>query len=301
MPDIQFDQSKIDRLIRPILGRFDDSEDSYQDVQLRILERLPQSEEEIEAIAKEVKKEHTKDYLNRKRRLKSLYEPIGNNGNEDYTFESILADKETDETEEVSNEVEPSAKLILNFIVKKLIDGKSLNWSILSLLRKPSELLKRHHRRWEEWEDDIIRDKYTRGGCLSCALFLNRTVNAIASRASYLGIRRYPEKQQISKVNSRLREKRHLEGERSKEQRHLESQRVKEERLRAKEKRWLEWKRIMEEHIRIKEQKIRLKMEQIQFKKMQMMLREKRRIERETNYQGWARFYICKMVPSEVT
>ena len=45
MPDIQLDQSKIDRLILPILGQFENSEDSYQDVQLRILERLPRSEE----------------------------------------------------------------------------------------------------------------------------------------------------------------------------------------------------------------------------------------------------------------
>ena len=136
MSDIQLDQSRVDRLIRPILGRFDDSEDSYQDVQLRILERLSQSEEEIEAIVKEVKKKHTKDYLNRKHRLKSLYGPIGSHGSEEYTFENILADKDTAETEEVSNDVEPSARLILNFLVKELVDGKSLNWSILSLIEK---------------------------------------------------------------------------------------------------------------------------------------------------------------------
>jgi hypothetical protein len=226
--------------------------------------------------------------VNRKHRLKSLYEPIGNHGNEEYTLESILAEKESDETEEVSNDVEPSARLILNFLVKELVDGKSLNWSILSLLRKSSELLKRHHRKWEEWEDDIIRDKYIRGGCLSAALFLNRTVNAIASRASYLGIRKYPEMQRNSKDNPAIQEKRHLERERSKEQRRLESQRVKEERLRAKEKKWLEWKQIMGKHARIKEQKRRLKIEQIKFKTMQLMLREKRRIESETNYKCWA-------------
>jgi hypothetical protein len=150
----------------------------------------------------------------------------------------------------------------------------------------PSELLKRHHRKWEEWEDDIIRDKYPRGGSLSAALFLNRTVNAIASRGFYLGIRRHPEKQRISKGNPAIQEKRHLKREGSKEkwlkvkdQRRLESQRVKEERLRAKEKRWFEWKQIIEKHARIKEQKIRLKIEQIKFKTMQLVLREKRRIE----------------------
>ncbi len=288
MPDIQLDPSKIDRLICPILGRFDDSEDSYQDVCLRILERLPQSEEEIKAIAKEVKKQHTKDYVNNKHRLKSLSEPVGNNGNKEYNFERILADKETHETEEASNDVEHSARVILNFLVKELINGKSLNWSILSLLRTSSELLKRHHRKWEEWEDDIVREKYIRGGCLAVALFLNRTVNSIASRAFYLGVRRYPEKQRISKENPKVQDKRHIKIARSKQQRHLESQRVKEERLRAKEKRWVEWKQIMEKHAGIKEKKIRLKLEQIKFKIMQLMLREKRRIERETNYKGWA-------------
>ncbi len=287
MSDIQLDQSKIDRLIRPILGGFDDSEDSYQDVQLRILERLPRSEEEIKAIAQEVKKKHTKDYLYRKHRLKSLYEPIGNHGSEEYTFENILADKDTAETEEGSNAVEPSARLILNFLVKELVDGKSLNWSILSLLRKSSELLKRHHRKWEKWEDDIIREKYIRGGCLAVALFLNRTVNAIASRASYLGIRRYPEKHWIPQEDSKVQGKRRLERERSKEQRRLESQCVKEERLRVKEKRWLEWKRIMRKHARIKEHKIRLKIEQIKFKIMQLILREKRRIERGTRHERY--------------
>ncbi|GEM_PF-1912737 len=288
MSDSQLDQSKIDRLIRPILGRFDESEDSYQDVQLRILERLPRSEEEIKAIAKEVKKKHTKDYLYRKHRLKSLYEPIHNHGNEKYTLESLLADTETAEKEEVSNEVEPSARLILNFLVKELVDGKSLNWSILSLLRKPPELLKRHHRKWGAWEDDIIREKYIRGGCLAAALFLNRTVNAIASRASHLGIRRYPEKHWISKENPKVQEMRHLERERSKEQRRLESQLVREERLRVKEKRWLEWKQIVEKHARIKELKIRLKIEQIKLKTMQLILREKRRIERQTRHERYS-------------
>ena len=154
-------------------------------------------------------------------------------------------------------------------------------------MRKSSELLKRHHRKWEEWEDDIIREKYIRGGCLAVALFLTRTVNAIASRASYLGIRRYPEKHWIPKESTKVQEKRHLERERSKEQRRLESQRVKEERLRVKEKRWLEWKQIMEKHARIKEQKIRLKIERIILKTMQLILREKRMIEKGIRHERY--------------
>ena len=234
MPEIQLDQSKINRLIRSILGPFDNSEDSYQDIQLRILERLPQTEKEIQTIAKEVKKEHTKDYLNRKHRLKSLYEPIGHNGDKNYTFENSLADKEIEETEDTSQEIEPSSKLILNFIVRELVDGKSLNWSILSLLRKPSELLNRHCRKWEEWEDYIMRDKYPRGGCLAVALFLNKTVNAIASRASYLRLRRYQIKPLLPKGDPIVQEIKHLKREWPKERRHLESQSVREARRRVK-------------------------------------------------------------------
>lgn len=243
MPDIQINQSKINDLIRSILGESEDSEDSYQDVQLRILERLPQSEEEIKAIAKEVKKKHTREYFNRKRSLISLYEPIGNNGNEKYTLLSILAERASDETEELSNNIDPSARLILNFLIKEIVVGNSLNWSILSLLRSSSELLKRHHRRWEDWEDTVIRDKYARGGCLSAALFLNRTVNAIASRASYLGVRRYSEQRRVFKENTTVQEKKRPGRKWATEQwlkpknrRQLESQCVREERLAAKGK-----------------------------------------------------------------
>ncbi len=122
-----------------------------------------------------------------------------------------------------------------------MVDGKSLNWSILSLLRKSSELLKRHHRRWEKWEEEILRENYVRGGSLAVALFLNRTVNAITSRVFYLGIRRYPQQFQVSKENSGVEEEKGLERKRLKKHparnsdyRRLESLRVKKERLRLK-------------------------------------------------------------------
>jgi len=198
-----------------------------------------------------------------------------------------LANKGKDETEQVSA-VESPARSLLRFLVKELVDGKSLNWSILSLLRTSPELLRRHHRRWEEWEDHVVRDKYPRGGCLAVALFLNRTVTAIASRAYSLGIKRHPEKHRISNKDSRVREEGYVAGDQENtqrpkisDQRRLESQRVKEEKLRAKEKRWLEWKQIMQEHARIKEQMLRLRIQQMRFKTLHLMLREKRRIERQ--------------------
>jgi hypothetical protein len=240
MPTIQINPSKIDSIIRPILGQYDGSEDSYQDVYVRILELHPQSEEEIKAITLEVKKKHMKYFLHKKFTEKSLYEPIVSQGDEKFTFESILADKEG-EVEPESLDIEPVAKSILNFLIKEMVDGKSLNWSILSLLRKSSELLKRHHRRWEKWEEDILRENYVRGGNLAVALFLNRTVNAITSRASYLGIRRYPQPFQITKEYSNVEEENILKGERLKkrstrnsDQKRLESLRVKKERLRLK-------------------------------------------------------------------
>lgn len=266
MPEIQLDQSTIDRLVRPILGRFDDSEDSYQDVQLRILERLPRSEEEIRAIAREVKKEYTRDYLHSKHNIKSIYEPLGGNGNGHHTIERFLTHEKKDEPEEEVNTGDTPERLLLTFLVNELVAGRSLNWSILSLLRTSAELLRRHHRKWEQWEDEIMREKYTRGGSLAVAFFLDRTVNAITSRACYLKIRRYRKEHWNSEASSSGQQQMGVEteqaGERrrmAKEQRRLESQRVREERLRANEKRRLEWKRITVKYARIREQKRRLK------------------------------------------
>ncbi|MBI3594242.1 MAG: hypothetical protein HY200_04730 [Nitrospirae bacterium] len=249
MPTIQISQSKIDRIIRPILGQYYGSEDSYQDVHVKILELSPQSEEEIKAIALEVKKKHIRDFLHKKFSEKSLYEPIESQGDEKFTFESILADKET-EVEPESLSMEPAAKSILNFLIKEMVDGKSLNWSILSLLRKSSELLKRHHRRWEKWEEDILRENYIRGGSLAVALFLNRTVNAITSRVFYLGIRRYPQQFQITKEYSNVqgenvikREQLKKRSTRNSDHKRLESLRVKKEKLRLEEKEGLKRKR----------------------------------------------------------
>ncbi len=242
-----FDPATIDRLIRPLIGPFDEADDCYQDIQVKILERLPQSDEEITAIATAVRKQHTTDYLRRKYTLQSLQAPIGGQGDNALTWESVLAEQPIEEPEDCSPAIEPSTRALVRFLIKELAEGKSLNWSILSLLRRSSELLTRYYRPWEAWEEDLLREKYPRGGRLAVALFVNRTVNAIASRTWLLGIRRDPNRCRIAQDHHAIRESGWVERGQGKtqrsqgnEHRHRESRRVRDERLRVNKQRYQE-------------------------------------------------------------
>jgi len=245
MSDRPFDPAAIDRLIRPLIGPWDEADDCYQDIQVKLLERLPQSDDEITAIAKTVRKQHTNDYLRRKYTLQSLHAPIGGQGDTTLTWESVLAEHPIEEPEDCSPAMEPSStRALVRFLIKELAQGKSLNWSILSLLRRSSELLARSYRPWEAWEVDLLRQHYPRGGCLAVALFVNRTVHAIASRAWVLGIKRDPNRIRVTQDPHAVRESGRSErrdGKRQRgrgnEHRSHESRRVRDERLRVNKQR----------------------------------------------------------------
>lgn len=70
---------------------FDKYEDSVQQAWLEILERDPQTIEDIAPIARKIKNKATRHYLHKKYREQSLYEPLGRGGDGGFTLESILA------------------------------------------------------------------------------------------------------------------------------------------------------------------------------------------------------------------
>lgn len=70
---------------------FDKYEDSVQQAWLEILERDPQTIEDIAPIARKIKNKAIRHYLHKKYREQSLYEPLGRGGDGGFTLESILA------------------------------------------------------------------------------------------------------------------------------------------------------------------------------------------------------------------
>jgi hypothetical protein len=70
---------------------FDRYEDSMQQAWLEIVERDPQTIEDITPIARKIKNKAIRHYLHKKFREQSLYEPLGRGGDGGFTLESILA------------------------------------------------------------------------------------------------------------------------------------------------------------------------------------------------------------------
>jgi len=77
----------VNNYLKPFLGRY---EDSFQQAWVDILERNPQTLEEITPIVRRVRKKAIKKYMNKKYREVSLYTPIGKNRFVIHCFSKIL-------------------------------------------------------------------------------------------------------------------------------------------------------------------------------------------------------------------
>jgi hypothetical protein len=97
---MNLNETEVNDYLHPFLARY---EDSLQDVWVEILERNPQTVEEITPIIRGVRNKAIKQYMNKKYREESLYKPVGKNGDGNYTLESILASPENEDTEDRDN------------------------------------------------------------------------------------------------------------------------------------------------------------------------------------------------------
>jgi hypothetical protein len=113
-----------------------------------ILEADPQTLEEITPIIRNVRNKAIKQYWNRKCREVSLHKPIGKNGDERFTLESILASPTNETTEESDNGSNGLYKKIVDFLMGEYYSQRNEN---LQLKSKEIELKAERVRLREEW------------------------------------------------------------------------------------------------------------------------------------------------------
>ena len=150
---MKLNETKVNDYLQPFLGR---DEDSFQQAWVDILESNPQTLEEITPIIRRVRNKAIKQYWNKKHREVSLYKPIGKNGDERFTLESILASPTNENTEERDNGNNGLYKKIVDFLMGEYFSQRNEN---LQLKSKEIELKTERLRLREEWLK-FKRDRY---------------------------------------------------------------------------------------------------------------------------------------------
>jgi len=167
---MKLSEDEINNYLHPILGQY---EDSFQQAWLEIVERDPQPLEEIPPIARRIKNRAIKHYLSKKFKEKSLYEPIGENGGERFTLESVLASPTNEDTEENDNDNHSFYNKIVDFLIAEYIRQKEENAALkrkemdfkAERLRLREEALTFKKDRFESWKrlmEDKGREKENR-------------------------------------------------------------------------------------------------------------------------------------------
>jgi hypothetical protein len=150
---MKLNETEVINHLQPFLGQH---EDSFQQAWVDILESDPQTLQEITPIIRRVRNKAIREYWNKKHREVSLYKPIGKNGDEKFTLESILESPTNDNAEERDNVNNGLYKKIVDFLMGEYFSQKKEN---LELRRKEMELKTERLRFREEWLK-FKRDRY---------------------------------------------------------------------------------------------------------------------------------------------
>ena len=121
---MNLNETEVSNYLQPFLGR---SEDSFQEAWVDILERNPQTLEEINPIIKSVRNKAIKQYMNKKYREVSLSKPIGKNRDEKLTLESVLESPGNEDTEDKENGHNAIYKKMADFLIREYFDQKNRN------------------------------------------------------------------------------------------------------------------------------------------------------------------------------
>jgi hypothetical protein len=160
---MRLNENEVNNYLQTHLGQY---EDSMQQAWLEVVERDPETLDDIVPIARKIKNKAIKQYLTKKFREKSLYEPIGGNGDERFTLESILASPAHEDTEENDNGSGRFYKKIVDFLIGEYISQKEENLAFkrkemvlkAERLRLREESLKFQRDRFESWKR-LMEDK----------------------------------------------------------------------------------------------------------------------------------------------
>lgn len=155
---MRLDENDVNNFLGPFLQRH---EDSFQQAWVDILESDPQTLEEITPIIKRVRNKAIKQYWNKKCREVSLYKPIGKNGDDTFTLESILESPTNETTEESDNGNKGLYKKIVNFLMGEYFNQRNENLQLKSKeielkgkrIRLREESLKFKKDRFESWRN----------------------------------------------------------------------------------------------------------------------------------------------------
>ena len=142
---MNLNETEVNNCLQSFLGRY---EDSLQDAWVEILESNPQTPEEINPIARRVRSRAIKQYMDKKYREVSLYKPIGKDGDENFTLESILASPEDEDSEDSDRGDNGLHKKMVDFLIGEYQKQKNEN---LELKRKEIELKSERLKLRREW------------------------------------------------------------------------------------------------------------------------------------------------------
>jgi len=148
---MNLNETAVNNYLRPFLGRY---EDSFQEAWVDILERNPQTLEEITPIIRRVRNKAIKQYMNKKCREESLYKPIGKNTDEKFTLESILESPGNEDTEDKENRDNGLCKKIVDFLIGEYLKQKNENVELKRIDVELKEERLRLRREWLEFKKD---------------------------------------------------------------------------------------------------------------------------------------------------
>ena len=138
-------ETEVNNYLKPFLGKY---EDSFQEAWVRILDSKPQTLEEVTPIIRKVESKEITQYLNQKCREVSLYKPIGKNGDEKFTLESILESPTNEDSEDRNNGDNGLYKKMVDFLTGECVKQKNEN---LELRRRDIELKAERLNLRREW------------------------------------------------------------------------------------------------------------------------------------------------------
>jgi hypothetical protein len=154
---MKLNETEVNNHLQSLLGR---DGDSFQQAWVDILESNPQTLEEITPIVRKIRNGAIKQYFHKKHREVSLYKPIGKNGDEKFTLESILASPTNETDEENGNGNNGLYKKIVDFLMREYFSQRNENRQLKSKeieikterLRLREEWLKFKKDRYESWK-----------------------------------------------------------------------------------------------------------------------------------------------------
>jgi len=142
---MNLNETEVNKYLQPFLARY---EDGFQQAWVEILESNPHTLEEITPVIKRVRSKAIKEYMSKKYREQSLYTPIGRNGDEKFTLESILESPGNEDSEDRNNGDNGLYKKMVDFLIGVCIKQKNEN---RELRRRNIELKAERLKLRREW------------------------------------------------------------------------------------------------------------------------------------------------------